>query len=42
MRDFLLRLAREQKYDQAFAATIGVVGLPRVQQAWVEWVRALR
>ena len=42
MRDFLLRLAREQNYDRAFAATIGALGFPRVQQAWVEWVRALR
>lgn len=42
MRDLLLRLARDQNYEQAFTATVGTVGIQRVQQAWVEWLRAQR
>jgi len=42
LRDFLLRLARDQDYDKAFAATIGTVGVTRIQQEWIEWLRALR
>lgn len=42
MRDFLLRLARDQDYQSAYTETIGALGLPRVQQAWVAWLRALR
>lgn len=42
MRDFLLRLAKSQRYEKSLAATIGKVGLPRIQPAWIEWLRALR
>ncbi len=42
MRDFLLRLAKAQQYQPAFAATFGKLGLPRIQQDWIAWLRALR
>lgn len=42
MRSFLLRLATEQRYEPAFAATFGTVGVTRLQREWVEWLRAVR
>lgn len=42
MRDFLLRLAKGQQYEPSLTATFGKVGLPRIEQAWSEWLRALR
>ncbi len=42
LREFLLHLARTQQYQEAFAATIGRVGVARMQPAWVEWLRARR
>ena len=39
LREFLLRLARTQQYQESFAATIGTVGVARLQTQWVEWLR---
>lgn len=42
LREFLLHLARTQQYQESFAATIGSVGIVRMQTEWVAWVRAWR
>jgi hypothetical protein len=42
MRSFLVRLAESQDYQGSFAATVAAVGLPRLQGAWVAWLRAWR
>lgn len=42
MRSFLLRLAAEQRYEPAFAATFGAIGVTRLQRDWIAWIRAVR
>jgi hypothetical protein len=42
MREFLQRLVRTQHYDDTFRTTFGTLGVVRMQQAWLEWLRAQR
>lgn len=42
LKTFLLRLAAEQRYEPAFAATFGAIGITRLQRDWVAWIRAVR